>query len=920
MKCKKLFTLLVIAVATAGSLIPSKILADESDPALSVKVSGPGSVRLEINGEDFTVDQDEEFIRNVPPDTRIHFETDDEYSLASFTLNGSSVESLTSGTRAVSYDHVMTSEDAAFEFIYSNPEEAKQIEKSSTVNYGSSSELAEDGITIDFSTNQNQALSSEANAILNDYAKGFENNYVEKRKEKAEQTGLIKYCDEDFFLTDSFYNKYDSAMLLFDDCMILSRNYTENGHSIEGIRTFAAARAAGVSISSINIYNWTKNTSIGPCSYEEAYYILSNGRMAFCSEGWNAGVYVGNQLEAPVEFNSAALRKVLFYGYGGPGDVLTRTYGTAGAVAITSEFTSHAYSGKSASEAVGNGAWSATGMNTLYNQFMAKPDPAGFKVYICVNNQYGTSWTGAYTKRQSVAYGVYTPTGSLQITKKSANPSITDGNDCYSLEGAEYTVYSDSACTKKVGTLTIQSSGISNELTGLNAGTYYFKETKAGTGYAVDPTVYSITVDGGTKATKTVTDLPQSDPVRIIVGKIDKETTLNKPQGSATLANAEFTVKYYRGIYQDVSDVSSLNPERTWVLRTDEDGYCRLSDTYKVSGDSFYYNSTTEPTLPIGTITIQETKAPEGYYIDNTVYLRTITSSGSAEAVTTYNQPVVPEKVIALRLCKVQSDSDVTISGVQFTHIRPDGTSEVITTDKNGELTITGLENGKHTIQETRAGSGYNINPTKIEFDVISGQGIQMITDLTGTGVVFICSNQDNVISISDTVKDYSVELVKCNESGKILEGAQFTLYSDKDCTKVISTKTTESDGTLSFDGLKNQTKYYFKETKAPQGYRIPVDANGNPYLHEIYVDAQPAKGIFNYTIDNVFYTLNSPSTDSIQLKGDIDHRIVSITIQNHTGTLLPETGSTHMIPLLLMGSFLMLYAINKRKNMKEEN
>ena len=373
-------------------------------------------------------------------------------------------------------------------------------------------------------------------------------------------------------------------------------------------------------------------------------------------------------------------------------------------------------------------------------------------------------------------------------------------------------------------------------------------------------------------------------------------------------------MKYYRGIYQNVSDVASLTPERTWVLKTDADGYCRLSDTYKVSGDAFYYNSTTEPTLPLGTVTIQETKAPEGYYIDNTVFLRTISSNGSSEAVTTYNEPIVKEQVISLRLYKVQSDSDAVIPGTQFTHTKPDGTTETVTTDSNGELKIKGLTTGRHTIQETKAADGYNINPTRIVFDVINGQGISMVTDLTNTGVMFITANQENIMSVSDTVKDYSIEIVKQNENRKLLEGAQFTLYSDRNCTNPISVKTTGANGVLSFDGLKNQTTYYFKETKAPQGYRIPVDSNGKPYVHEVYVNAEPAKGIFNYTIDGTSYNLSSAATQSVSLKGDINHRIISVTITNQTGKLLPETGSNHMVPLLLMGSFLMLIAMKHRE------
>ena len=909
MKCKKLFTLFVVAMAAAGSMMPSKVMADEQKAGFSVKVSGPGSVTLQIDGEDITVDQSEEFSTSLSADTSVHLQTDEEYALNDFRLNGTTVESFTAGTKNFSHDYVSTLQDAVFEVMF----EDNQTQTAAT-SFGTSEELIEDGITIDFSTNHDQKLSDETASILKDYASGLTDQHMEARKAKAEATGLVNFCDEEYFLSDEFYSRYDAAMLLFDDCLILSRDYVEDGHTVEGISTFATARAANVTVNSSQVFNWSTNTPYGTCSYEEAYYNLSNGYRGFCAEGWNAPVYTGAPLEPPVELNSPALRKVLYYGFGGPGDVLTGAYGTAGAVAITSEMTSHAYSGRSASEAIGNGSWTATGMNTLYDQFMAKPDPAGFKAYICINNGYGTNWTGAYTRRQSVAYGVYSPTGSLQITKTSADPSITDGNSCYSLTGAEYAVYSNSALTSKVGTLTIQSNGVSNELTGLPAGTYYFKETKAPTGYALDTTVYSITVNSGTKATKTVKDLPQSDPARIIVGKIDKETTLNKPQGSASLANAQFTVKYYRGIYQNVSDVASLTPERTWVLKTDADGYCRLSDTYKVFGDAFYYNSTTEPTLPLGTVTIQETKAPEGYYIDNTVFLRTISSNGSSEAVTTYNEPIVKEQVISLRLYKVQSDSDAMIPGTQFTHTKPDGTTETVTTDSNGELKIKGLTTGRHTIQETKAADGYNSNPTRIVFDVINGQGISMVTDLTNTGVMFITANQENVMSVSDTVKDYSIEIVKQNENRKLLEGAQFTLYSDRNCTNPISVKTTGANGVLSFDGLKNQTTYYFKETTAPQGYRIPVDANGKPYVHEVYVNAEPAKGIFNYTIDGTSYNLSSAATQSVSLKGDINHRIISVTITNQTGKLLPETGSNHMVPLLLMGSFLMLIAMKHRE------
>lgn len=80
------------------------------------------------------------------------------------------------------------------------------------------------------------------------------------------------------------------------------------------------------------------------------------------------------------------------------------------------------------------------------------------------------------------------------------------------------------------------------------------------------------------------------------------------------LEGAEFTVKYYKGDYAEDVDPATqgATPERTWVLKTDEDGFTYLQDNYKVSGDEFYYNSTNLPTIPIGTVTLRETKAPEG--------------------------------------------------------------------------------------------------------------------------------------------------------------------------------------------------------------------------------------------------------------------------------------------------------------------
>ena len=83
----------------------------------------------------------------------------------------------------------------------------------------------------------------------------------------------------------------------------------------------------------------------------------------------------------------------------------------------------------------------------------------------------------------------------------------------------------------------------------LSPGTYWVKEISAPKGFALDTIAHQITINGGQNTTVELQDMPQADPVTIVLGKVDKDTNANKPQGSASLAGAEFTVKYYDGLH-----------------------------------------------------------------------------------------------------------------------------------------------------------------------------------------------------------------------------------------------------------------------------------------------------------------------------------------------------------------------------------
>ena len=522
--------------------------------------------------------------------------------------------------------------------------------------------------------------------------------------------------------------------------------------------------------------------------------------------------------------------------------------------------------------------------------------------------------------------------GKLSIMKKSANPDITDNNPCYSLKGAEYGVYKTEADAKadknKVNTLIIgkydnseKYKDWSNEIE-LEAGTYYVKETKAPKGYALNPNAVKVVIEAGKNTwigeeSNDFVDYPQSDPVRILLGKVDKETNKNKPQGSASLAGAEFTVKYYKGLYDEDPATQGQTPARTWVLKTDENGFATLSSEYKVSGDDFYYASTGNPTLPVGTLTIQETKAPTGYFINNEVFVRQIVAGGNKEGVETFNQPEILEKVIKFNVKKVQVGTTTPVSGAVFLHTKPDGTTESLTTNEKGEITITGLETGIHKIKESKAPDGYQLNTNEVVFEVEAGTGKIKFTSGTNSLVTQgVEDSGDGYATFADMVNPFDLKITKTNEHGKVLKGAEFTLYSDKDCTKVVDTQVSDENGVLSFKDLKVETTYYFKETKAPKGYRIPVDENGNAYVHSVYVTATPQTNTFEFTVDGTKYD-TSKTSGNVRLEGTKKDRVVAVDITNKTTQLLPETGSNGTILLIGLGVAVIAFALYKSKKDK---
>lgn len=276
------------------------------------------------------------------------------------------------------------------------------------------------------------------------------------------------------------------------------------------------------------------------------------------------------------------------------------------------------------------------------------------------------------------------PFGWIEIYKSTANSGVSDGNGNYTLAGAQYGIYKDG---NQVAVLTTDGNGYAKS-EALETGSYTVQEISPSAGYAIDPQGYDVRVESEETTALNVTEVPQNNPMDLTVQKIDSETGEPKPQGGASFKDAQFTVKFYVEQMDKDPAASGKKPVRTWVFKTDADGKVKFDKNYLVSGDAFYYQTNgTTPCLPLGTVTVQETKAPEGYFMNKDIFVRKITGDGRQESVSCYQAPSVPEQVYRgdLEFVKI-SDGDMNrLANVPFSITsKTTGESHVIVTDKNG--------------------------------------------------------------------------------------------------------------------------------------------------------------------------------------------------------------------------------------------
>ena len=305
--------------------------------------------------------------------------------------------------------------------------------------------------------------------------------------------------------------------------------------------------------------------------------------------------------------------------------------------------------------------------------------------------------------------------GSIDLLKQSGYPEVTLRHPGYTLAGAVYGVYADSACTKLVREIRTSLNGDADgygRIDEMPIGSYWVRETKRPLeGYALDSRTYAVTVADRSVTrvnTTAVSDKAKLNPLSLLIQKKDAQSGQSHAQGAATLGDAHFRIDYYAAKNASLDALKTLEPQASWVVRTNDEGAFLLDQAessfthtladgtteelpYKVAGDAFYKLSNGRIALPIGTYAIQEVKAPRGYLLDETVHVRHVTDADTdGEIIETFdaeqNGDLVTDRVARtdLRFMK-RADGAAKLAGIPFKLTsKTTGEWHILVTDKNG--------------------------------------------------------------------------------------------------------------------------------------------------------------------------------------------------------------------------------------------
>ena len=391
---------------------------------------------------------------------------------------------------------------------------------------------------------------------------------------------------------------------------------------------------------------------------------------------------------------------------------------------------------------------------------------------------------------------------------------------------------------------------------------------------------------------------PSDTTINVVNNRIMGKISVDKLDYHAgeKLANATFDVIARNDIRTPQGTVIYRQGEVVGNLTTDENGYGELDN------------------LNLGEYTLKESAVPDGFRYDDSTYDFTITADKTDSKLhmgldVTWEINNYPTFI---NVYKVDKDSGKKLENAEFDLYNVTDKKKVGTykTDKNGNIAVFYLSRQKtYYLQETKAPDSYKLNDTKYYF-YVDEKGAFSVSDMNGTvedGTFNVPFHGTMTITVKNEIDICNLRITKKNDNSKVLENAEFSLYSDKECTKEIEKGKTDKNGQLNFDRI-SVGDFYLKETKAPAGYRLLEDP--------IKISLKNVNGKFTFFVNDKEIK-GDDKNNSLTLENGL--YTGNLTVINSRGSILPATGSPMTIILTAAGVLCLLITIKRGKNNDEE-